>query len=88
MWYVVKLWWREPLYLEELSTAVGKVPWVTLAVSDDNLVDSGEVEEGNLMTSRGMFAYCSGQVTTQLDDETKRAKNIRTKVLAIPPLCD
>ena len=42
---------REPSHFEELLMVVGEIPRVTLAVSDDNLVDAGEVENGKLMAS-------------------------------------
>lgn len=77
---------REPSHFEELPTAVGEIPRVTLAVSDDNLVDAGEVENGKLMASRGMLAYFSERMTTQLYDKTERTKKIGIEVLTIPPL--
>ena len=60
MRYAAELEWREPSHLEELLAMVGDIPRGTLTVLDDNLVHTGEVKNGELMTPRGMWAYCQG----------------------------
>ena len=49
-------------------------------------MDTGEVENGELMTPRGMRAYRAKRVTTQLHNEAKCSEKVRTKVLAVPSL--
>ena len=86
MRYAAELEWREPSHLEELLAMVGDIPRGTLTVLDDNLVHTSEVKNGELMTPRGMWAYCAKWVMTQLHNEAKCSKKVRTKVLAIPSL--
>ena len=54
----------EPIYLEELATAVGGIPWDALAVLDDDLVDSGEVENCKLISSRRVGTFLAERVTS------------------------
>ena len=74
------------MHLEELSATVGDTPGGTLTVLDDNLVDTSEVKNGELMTPRGLQAYRAKWVTTQLHNEAKCSEKVRTKVLAVPSL--
>ena len=54
----------EPSSFEELSAAVRGVPPDALAVLDNDLVDSGEVENGKLIASRWMRAFLADCVTS------------------------
>lgn len=49
-------------------------------------MDTGEVENGKLITSRRVWAYCVEWVATQLHDETERAERVGIEVLTVPSL--
>ena len=77
---------REPPHLEELLMAVGRIPRGTLAVPNDNLVDTSEVENSKLIVLRGVWAYHAKRVTTQLHYKAERTKKVRTEVFTVPSL--
>jgi hypothetical protein len=67
-------------------TTVGAIPWDTLTVPDDNLVDASEIENGKLIVPRGMWAYRADRVATQLHDEAEHTKKFGAEVLTVPSL--
>lgn len=49
-------------------------------------MDSSKVENGKLITPRGVWAHVAKWVTTQLHNETECAKKLGTEILTIPSL--
>ena len=76
---------RKPFLSEQLSTAVGGVFWSTPAVLGNNLVNAADVEKGELITSRGVWAGFAGRMS-QLRHKAKGAEEFGGKILAIPSL--
>ena len=76
---------REELRAQQLPATVSAVSRRTCTIANHDLMDTGEVEDGKLVTRRGVWAALANRVT-QLEDKAEGGKGLFSKVVPIPPL--
>jgi len=76
---------REPFPPEQLPAAIGGILRSTHAVPNNNLMDTAEIENGDLVTPRWIWTLLASSVT-QLHHEAKGSEGFGGKVLSVPSL--
>ena len=76
---------RVPFLPKQLSTTVGGDFRSTPTVPNNNLMDTADVEDGQLITPRGVWTRLAGWMA-ELDYETEGAKELGGEELTIPSL--